>query len=74
MTIRRGPDRSALVDAVEPDQTPNRPGPRESSSKEALMIAKLPGTSRAATNPFQATRKDKLVDVLSKFRKRGGIS
>ncbi len=45
---RTGP--KALVIAVEPDQTPIA-RPRESSSKEALMIAKLPGTSRAAPIP-----------------------
>src|SRR5258707_15119252 len=45
---RTGP--KALVIAVEPDQTPIA-RPRESLSKEALMIAKLPGTSRAAPIP-----------------------
>jgi hypothetical protein len=45
---RTGP--KALVIAVKPDQVPMA-SPRESSSNEALMIARLPGTSKAAPIP-----------------------
>src|SRR5262249_15524403 len=43
----------AVVIAVDPDQVPMA-RPREFSSKHALMMAKLPGTMRAAPIPWIA--------------------
>ena len=42
---------SAMVIAVKPDQVPIA-RPREASSKDALMIARLPGTISAAPIPW----------------------
>ncbi len=41
---------SAVVIAVKPDQVPMA-RPRAFSSKDALMIVRLPGTSSAAPTP-----------------------
>ena len=43
----------AAVMALKPDQVPMA-RPRSSSEKELLMIARLPGTSRAAPIPCRA--------------------
>ena len=48
---RTGP--IAAVIALKPDQVPIA-RPRSSSRKELLMMARLPGTSNAAPNPWTA--------------------